>query len=444
MIEFYPMEKYTEKLLELNERKYILVGIVLVASLVLSIIGWASFVKVDAHVPASGKITVKTYRKPIKYKEWANVRKIFIKEGQYINKGDPLLEVEDLTKFSNYEINFKNYYELLALRDRLISEKKGLNKVIFSREFLSLKNEELKKNIINTQVEVFNKRRQKYLNQLSVVEEKIHQEKEQLKGYFEVLEVKRKLLYTYIKQIENYESLVKEGLIPKLRLEDLRIQKQKLEIEIEDLTFRAAKTQILIRELEKQKNLIKKEYLKEVAENLQEVLFDLESVKTKLKYSKQEIRKAIIRAPVSGQVIGLKLTSTGEVIKPGEVLMYIVPREDELMITAKLSPQDRDKVKEGMLVDLKFPSFLGIGANFVEGKVVYVASDTLVDEINKYEYYEIHIVLTQKGKTQLKKYGFSLIPGMPAIAFIRVERITPVEYFLQPVLVMLKSAFKSN
>ena len=195
----------------------------------------------------------------------------------------------------------------------------------------------------------------------------------------------------------------------------------------------------------KQKELKLETYQSEVAQELEQVQSKLCEIRPKVKYAKERVRKTVITSPVSGQVIGLKVYSKGEVVRPGDTLMYVVPKEEEIFILAKIFPQDRDKVHVGQYVDLHFPSFLSIAANVVEGQVTYVSDDTLKDEsYRKGEYYEAHIALTQKGKEQLMKYGFSLIPGMPAIAYIRAEKLTPIEYILQPVIILVKSAFRAN
>ena len=123
--------------------------------------------------------------------------------------------------------------------------------------------------------------------------------------------------------------------------------------------------------------------------------------------------------------------------------MYIVPEEREMFINARINPKDRDKVHKDQLVDIRFPSFLSIAANSVEGKVTYVSSDTLFDRNLRTEYYEVHIALTSKGKEEIKKYGFQLVAGMPAVGYIRAEKVTPIEYMLQPLIILLKSAFRA-
>ncbi|ADY73957.1 type I secretion membrane fusion protein, HlyD family [Desulfurobacterium thermolithotrophum DSM 11699] len=440
-------EKIEEKnkvKVDLDDKKYITFGSLVVFLIFGLLIGWAALAKIDTVVVAPGKVVVKSYKKPVQHKDWGTVTRIFVKEGDFVKKGDPLLELEKLEQDTNYKVLESNYYNLLAERDRLLSEKKGLNHIAFSSEFLQFKNKKLKEQIIRTQRELFFKRKRKLQSELAVLSERENQAKEQLKGLKSVLKIKENLLNSYIKEIKEQEELVKEKLVSKIRLLDLMKEKERLEAEIKDIKSKIPQVLSQIEELNHQKTLQIENYQNEVASKLDEVLSKLSELKPKVIYAKEKVKKTIITANTSGQVLGLKIHAKGEVVKPGDTLMYIVPKKDEIFILAKVLPQDRDRVSKGQLVDLHFPAFLSIAANIVEGKVTYVATDTLFDQATRHDYYETHIVLTDKGKEQLKKYGFNLVPGMPAVAYIKVEKVTPLEYVLQPVLMLVKTAFKAN
>jgi len=432
------------KHIEKEEKKYIRLGLIVVLFILGSILGWAFFAKVDTVVIAPGKVVVKSYKKPIEHKEWGTVTKIFVKEGDFVKKGEPLIELEKIEKETNLEINKADYYSLLAQRDRLLSEKNGYKKIKFSEEFLKLDDENLKTKIMKMQQDLFNKRVIKLKNELSLLEERENQLKKRISGLKELKNMKLNLLKDYKKQLKREEELIKNGLSNLDRKFQIEEKIKQIEIEIKDIDNQIEQATLQIDELEKQKNLKLQEYKTDISDQLEKVITRLNQVKPKIKLSEVEVKKSIIKAPSSGQIIGLQIKSKGQVVKPGDILMYIVPKKDKLFILAKVNPQDRDKVKEGQLVDLQFPSFISIGANVVEGKVSYVASDTLFDEITRQEYYETHIELTEKGWKQLKKYKFEIIPGMPATAFIKVEKVTPLEYIMQPIILMIKSSFTSN
>ena len=121
------MEK--DKTLDLNDRKYIIFGIFVVFLIFGVLLVWALTAKIDTVVIANGKVVLKSYKKPIEYKEWGAVTKVFVKEGDMVNKGEPLIELEKLEQDTNYKVIKAEYITLIANRDRLISEKNLKNKI---------------------------------------------------------------------------------------------------------------------------------------------------------------------------------------------------------------------------------------------------------------------------------------------------------------------------
>ncbi len=121
-----PEQQEKKEIIEIDEKKYIWIGLIVIGLIFGGIVIWAFTAKIDTVVPAPGKVVVKTYKKPIEYKEWGTVTGIFVKEGDYVEKGDILIELEKLQQDTDYKVLKSNYYNLLAQRDRLLSEKYGL------------------------------------------------------------------------------------------------------------------------------------------------------------------------------------------------------------------------------------------------------------------------------------------------------------------------------
>lgn len=429
-----------------EEKKIIFIGILTVVILLLVLVGWGVFTKVDTFVVAPGRVEVVNFKKAVQHDSWGAVVKVFVKEGENVERGQPLLElrrIEPETQLKEYR---NIYYSLLGKRDRLISEEKGYSRVVFSKEFLSLEDEKLRRKIEEQEEKAFRKRKDRLLTELSVLEKQEQEVKENLTRLNKVLQEKEALRKMYISDISELEKLLHKGLITKDRVESLKRNLKSVEADIRDLQYQIPQVKARIQQIEEQKNAKVAAYRSEVADQLEDVNMRLSQIKPKLGYAKEKVKLTILRAPASGQVIGLKIHSPGEVVKPGETLMYIVPETRKVFVVAELMTKDRDRVKVGQFVDLRFSAFLSIAANVVEGKVSFVSNDVLETDMRgrKVSYYEIHVDITKKGWEQLRKYGFSLVPGMPAVAYIKVEKVRPVEYVIQPVILLLKGAFIAN
>ena len=400
-------------------------------------------VKIDTYVVAPGKLVVKDYKKSVQYNAAASVSKVLVREGEFVKQGQPLLEVENTDKEADFKATKKNYYALLAKRDRILSELHGYREIKFSKTFSSLPDESLKEHYRKLEEKVFNNDRKFLLNLQDLYREKEQLLKEKILGLEEALKKKRDYLDYIRNQIATEESLVTQGLTDNTRLLDLRSREKLTEYDLVNLKSQLDQTRKQLSTVIAEYNSRVEEFKNKLSKELEDVTFRLGRLKDELVKYKFYVKRTIIKAPASGQVIGLTIHSKGEVIKPGETIMYIVPKERDMFINARVNPKDIDKVHKGQLVDVRFPSFLSIAANSVEGKVTYVSSDTLFDRNSRTEYYEVHIALTPKGKEQIKKYGFQLVAGMPAVGYIRAEKVTPLEYMLQPLIILLKSAFRA-
>jgi HlyD family secretion protein/epimerase transport system membrane fusion protein len=137
-------------------------------------------------------------------------------------------------------------------------------------------------------------------------------------------------------------------------------------------------------------------------------------------------------APIAGQVIDLKVTTVGGVVKPGEALMDVVPEDQDLIIEAKVKTKDKDNVHVGQNADIALIAFKGMP--HINGVVDYVSGDALEDSNspNREPFYLTHI---RVDDSQLKKMPeILLVPGMPVSAFLQTQPRTFVEILMKPVI----------
>ena len=88
----------------------------------------------------------------------------------------------------------------------------------------------------------------------------------------------------------------------------------------------------------------------------------------------------MIKAPVAGEVVDLKLRTLGGVIGPGEPILDLVPRDQRLVIEARVSPKDIDVVHPGLKADVHLTAFHTRHMPRVQGEVIQVSGDRLTDE----------------------------------------------------------------
>lgn len=153
------------------------------------------------------------------------------------------------------------------------------------------------------------------------------------------------------------------------------------------------------------------------------------------------LERTEIAAPVSGIVVGLSVHTVGAVIRPGEVLMEIVPDEDSLVVEVRLQPQDIDSVTVNQQADVQLSAFSQRELGKIPGKVIYVAADRRDDERTGQPYFIARVELDQ---TFPALQELTLTPGMPAEAFINTGSRTPFKYLVGPLTDSFGRAWREN
>ena len=156
----------------------------------------------------------------------------------------------------------------------------------------------------------------------------------------------------------------------------------------------------------------------------------------------ERIDRLELRAPASGLVLGLVVTTPLSVIRPAEALLYIVPQDRPLFVSARLPVNHVDEVKAGQSVRLVFSSLPTRSTPEVKGIVTLVSADTLTDERTGITYFRTEIALGPESLEQVDQ--IELVPGMPVDAFIQTADRTPMSYLLKPFTDYFRAAFRET
>ena len=156
-----------------------------------------------------------------------------------------------------------------------------------------------------------------------------------------------------------------------------------------------------------------------------EVLHDLEQ---QFSTVMDRVERSDIKSPVSGTVLNLKPNTIGAVIVSGKTLVEVVPLSQRLVVEARVSPMDIDRVRVGQDVELRFSVFKD--AYMVSGILRKLSADRLVDPDSSIPYYQAEISLVEEDLTLLE--GMELVPGMPAEALIKTGKRTMLGYLTSP------------
>jgi protease secretion system membrane fusion protein len=261
-------------------------------------------------------------------------------------------------------------------------------------------------------------------------------------GYKGLLEARRTQLSLLREEIAGLEELVKEGYAPRNNL--LALQRTQAEAigAIADLQGNIERSRSALAEARLRIIQRKQEFRKEVDQELAQVRGEVDAEAERFNAIKADLARTVIRAPASGQVVGLAVQTVGGVIGPGQKIMDVVPKDETLMLEAHIPPNLIDRVRPGLPTDVRFSAFAHSPLLVVPGEVVSVSHDLLVNEQTGISYYLARVSVTEEGMKKLGKR--QLQAGMPVEVVVITGERSMLAYLLHPLLKRLASSMKEE
>jgi epimerase transport system membrane fusion protein len=389
---------------------------------------WAAVAPIDGAAYAPGVVTVQAYRKTVQHLEGGIVKEVLVHDGDIVKQDDPLIILDDAQLRSEYEMTRSQLIAARAMEARLKAERDNLSVIGFDvmTDSDSLRGAEARQG----ETQVFNARRGSRLGQISVLKERIGQLNQQIKGLEAMIGVKGQLNKSYSGEIVELTDMLSQGFVDKQRLLEQQRKLEMLKSELADHRSTITRTRLQINETQLQILQVDKDFNADVAKQLADVQTKIYDLQEKASALEDRLSHIIIRAPESGMVIGMTVHTIGGVVRSATPLLDIVPSVSELIIEAQVAPVDIDRIAIGKRADIRFGAFNSATTPVIQGEVINVSADRLVNEKSGTPYYLARVRVTEAGVRALGDR--KLLPGMPADVLIITGQRTLLQYLLQP------------
>ena len=328
-------------------RRLNVIGLAMIAVFVGGFGGWATTSELSGAVIASGTVIVESVDKKVQHPTGGIVKEILVHDGSAVEEGQVLVRLDDTVTRSSLGVLRSQFNENSARRARLVAERDGANSIVFPEATLARRNEESVATAINGEEKLFASRREARAGQRSQFRERISQSNEEIRGVSAQQAAKEKEISLIAQELEGVTELYSKNLVTISRYNQLQRDQTRLEGERGQSIAEIARARAKISETELQIIQVDNDFRTDVLKDLRDADGRIAELTDKMVAAEDQLNRVDIRAPRSGVVHALGIHTVGGVIANGETIMTIVPQGDDLIVEAKVMPNQVDQIVEG-------------------------------------------------------------------------------------------------
>ena len=419
-----------------NPSREIRMGVIIAAAFFVLFLGWAAFVPLDAGVHAGGTIAVAGNRQTVQHKDGGVVNAIHVREGQHVRAGGVLIELSAPELKAAERALTSDYLTLLAQRARLLAERSGQRDFAAPAEFATLSpaDRELAAQVMQLQRSEMHARSGSISAQQSVLGQRAGQLVQQQSGYTQQRAALIEQQRLINEELDGLRKIAEKGFASMNRVRELERAESQLKGQQAAMEAEYARAGEGIGETKMQSLSVSRERLEQIESDLKDTQSKLSETLPKLVATREQLEHSQVRAPATGQVVGLQVFTVGGVVAAGQKLMDIVPDGRELIVQAQLAPTDADDAFPGQKAQIRFLSVHNRTLPLFTGTVRTVSADSFTDEKTGKSYFRAEIVVPEAELNRVRSVlgQGELRPGLPVEAVLKVRSRTALQYLLEP------------
>ena len=404
--------------------------------------GWAAVAELDSAAVAQGSVKVESNRKTVQLLEPGIIRRILVREGEHVTAGQLLVEMDETQARSSHAIVLGQHRLAQARLARLQAELADADEMAVPPELARRSGEPEVAGILTGQRNLFSARRESYRGQVSILERKLGQLREEIQAMQSQERATTQQIGFINEEMKGINELVRRGLERRPRLLALQRANAELVGQRGRLQSSVAAARQTIGQTELEIIDLKNARRGDIVSQIEATQKELASLSEQLVAAADLLRRMKVLAPQDGTVVAIQVFTPGGVIKGGEPIMDIVPQADQLVVDAKVRPVDIDVVRTGQRADIALVSYKRRVVPQVAGTVTNVSADLLTDPRTGDGYYVARIQVDAAELARLE--GVELHPGMPVDAYILTGRRTALDYLLSPITTGLRRTFRED
>lgn len=400
----------------------------------------AALIPIGGAVMGSGQLGAESRIKRIAHPVGGVISAIMVKDGDRVRKGQILMRLDSTVTGATADLSGRSVNQLLAQQARLTAERDGLGAIPFPDRLAKNPSADARAAMESEQRQ-FELRRHERASLRSQLYERVRQLQQQIGGYtaqIAALEKQKRLIQP---EREGVRSLWEQNLVTINRLNQLERTAVDMDGSVASLRATIAQTGARIAETREQMLAVDSSARSDAAEQLAQVNAQLNEEQVRNIGADDVYDRSVIRAPYDGIVDKLAFATIGDVVKPAETIMEIVPTGDQLVVEAMISPNDIDQVKVGQTARISLSAFNRQTTPEIPGRVSFVSAERATLPDSQASFYRVWVALDASA---VRKARLRLKSGMPAEVFIATGSRSMLSYLVKPLKDQLSRSFRND
>jgi HlyD family type I secretion membrane fusion protein len=403
---------------------------------------WAALAPLNSAVVAPGVLAVESNRQTVQHLEGGIIRKILVRDGDHVRAGQTLFQLDRVQSEASFRITKNQLDTALARRDRLIAERDSRPALSFSPDLAAQAADPDVAQAMADEARQFTQRRATTQGQIAVLNTRIAELRIEIEG----IDTERAAMTDQVglldEEIAGLQTLFKQDLVPKPRLLAVQRERSQLQGQIGRSLSDKARSEKSIAETELQIRQLQQQFYQDVSKELADIETQSADLRQRYTVAQDQFRRVDVPSPMSGTAQNLRVFTEGAVVRAGDPLVDIAPDHGQLMIEARVSPNDIDGVHSGQKVEVRFSTFHSRTIPVISGEIKSVSQDRLLDEATHMPYY-LSIIEVEDAKLPAEIQG-KLRAGMPAEVIVPTGSRTALQYMIGPLTSALRKTMRER
>ena len=377
-----------------SSRRPLVLGFLTLIVLAAGLFGWGAFASISGAVIAAGRVEIETRDQVVEHIDGGTVGQILVRDGDRVAVGDVLIRLDDALLRSEAAVLEAEAADLAAQRNRLEAEFRDAEAIVWDAGLIALATTDpALRDVLDGQRRLFEARRSSRAGQVTQLRERIGQTEKQIVGLAALADAVTRQRDFIGRELDTQRVLMEKGLTELQQLLELEREAARLDGQGGDIAARIAGARGRIAEIEIAILQIGARRVEEAEGQARQVEARESQVRERLTGLRRRLAGMEVRAPVAGEVYGMRVFALGEVVQPGEPILKIVPEDAGLVVRAQLEPIHVDQVWPGQEAVLRFSAFPARTTPGFEGQVLRVSADAQHDAPTGRSWYEVEVTM---------------------------------------------------